>query len=361
MRNQLMTATILFSGMSFAQTNVYPTSGSAGIGTTTPNAGFQLQVHGTGTYTSPNTQYLDLSGDGGVLETVPGSSQGTTGRIGLTNSTCGATGTDGTILRQSGINSVIQNLEGLSGGKLTLQSNRALITLDGGYSRVIIGNQTSVSGTMGAALNISQKYDNGLSIQTTTSNKYGLQVKVKSNSDNVIQTQGTTATNVFSVKGSGKTQIDNSLIGSTNTAFSINTGATENFSILGNGVLKVKLNSTVLTDKLFTFENYTKKLLELTNDGILRSREIIVDLTAWPDYVFEENYKLMPLSELREYIVTNNHLPNIPSEEEMVKEGLNVAESNKLLMEKIEELTLYIIQLNEEVNLLKEQNQKVNK
>ena len=102
-------------------------------------------------------------------------------------------------------------------------------------------------------------------------------------------------------------------------------------------------------------------MLQLTNDGILRSREIIVDLTAWPDYVFEENYKLMPLSELREYIVVNNHLPNIPSEEEMVKEGLNVAESNKLLMEKIEELTLYIIQLNEEVNLLKEQNQKVNK
>lgn len=330
MKNQLLIATLLFSGVSFAQTNTFPTTGSAGIGTITPNSGFQLQVHGTATYTSPQTQYLDFAGEGAILETVPGTAQGYTGRIGLTNTSCGATGNDGTILRQSGINSVIQNLEGISGGTLTLQSNRALITLDGWYNRVNIGNQTSVSGTTGAALNISQKYDNGLSIQTTTSGKYGLKLKVLTNSDFAFQSYGASTTiPTFSLYGSGRTDI--------------------------------YYNNTNATDKVFLISNSTRKLLQLSNDGILRAREIIVDAINWPDYVFASNYNLMTLDSLEQYILLNKHLPNVKPASQVEAEGMNLNETNKVLMEKVEELTLYLFQINsqlkEQETLLEQQSE----
>lgn len=75
--------------------------------------------------------------------------------------------------------------------------------------------------------------------------------------------------------------------------------------------------------------------------------------TDWADYVFEPTYNLMPLVQVEEYINVNKHLPNVPSAEEMVNSGLDVAQTSKMLMEKIEELTLYVIKLNNEIEDLK--------
>jgi hypothetical protein len=76
----------------------------------------------------------------------------------------------------------------------------------------------------------------------------------------------------------------------------------------------------------------------------------------WADYVFEDSYKLMSLPEVEAYINSNKHLPNVPSAEEMVSNGLDVAQTSKMFMEKIEELTLYMIELNKEVQNLKSEN-----
>ena len=65
--------------------------------------------------------------------------------------------------------------------------------------------------------------------------------------------------------------------------------------------------------------------------------------TSWPDYVFDKAYPLMSLAELEAFIGTNGHLPNVPKAETIEKEGLSLGEMNKLLMEKVEELTLYLI------------------
>lgn len=92
------------------------------------------------------------------------------------------------------------------------------------------------------------------------------------------------------------------------------------------------------------------KLLELDNTGLLYAREVKVNLDSWPDYVFDEEYQLMPLSELQLFIQKNNHLPNVPSACEMEEQGINVAKSNVMLMEKVEELTLYLIQLKEQLD-----------
>jgi hypothetical protein len=74
----------------------------------------------------------------------------------------------------------------------------------------------------------------------------------------------------------------------------------------------------------------------------------------WPDYVFHKDYDLRPLSELEEYIRKNGHLPDMPSAEEVSKEGVDVGENQAALLKKIEELTLYIIEQNKRIEKLEE-------
>ncbi len=84
--------------------------------------------------------------------------------------------------------------------------------------------------------------------------------------------------------------------------------------------------------------------------------ELKVQLRAsWPDYVFSPNYRLNDLYELEKFIQSNNHLPNIPAAAEIEKNGLETGEMQRLMMEKIEELTLYIIDLKKELDSLKKQ------
>jgi hypothetical protein len=78
----------------------------------------------------------------------------------------------------------------------------------------------------------------------------------------------------------------------------------------------------------------------------------------WADYVFEPSYKLMPLEKVEFFIKTNKHLPNVPSAEDMSKNGLDVTQTTSKLMEKIEELTLYIIEMDKAIKLLKEEKLK---
>lgn len=75
----------------------------------------------------------------------------------------------------------------------------------------------------------------------------------------------------------------------------------------------------------------------------------------WPDYVFADTYKLKPLSEVKKFIEENKHLYGIPSAAQIEKEGIQLGDMSKRLMEKVEELTLYIIQLQEQVDELKKQ------
>ena len=87
-------------------------------------------------------------------------------------------------------------------------------------------------------------------------------------------------------------------------------------------------------------------------DGRVFAREVEVTLIAFPDYVFGEQYELMSLTHLRTYIETQKHLPGIKSASEIEEEGIGLGELAKIQMEKIEELTLYILQLEERINML---------
>lgn len=93
---------------------------------------------------------------------------------------------------------------------------------------------------------------------------------------------------------------------------------------------------------------------KLAVNGSVIATSVTVKLnSAWPDYVFKKGYKLPTLSNVKDYIDQNHHLPDMPSEKEVIDNGLNLGEMNKLLTKKIEELTLYLIEKEHEINELK--------
>ena len=91
----------------------------------------------------------------------------------------------------------------------------------------------------------------------------------------------------------------------------------------------------------------------LAVDGKIHTKEVKVDLTGWADYVFTKEYELPTLEEVQKHISEKGHLPNVPSAKEVQANGIELGEMNKLLLEKIEELTLYVIELNNEIETLK--------
>ena len=93
---------------------------------------------------------------------------------------------------------------------------------------------------------------------------------------------------------------------------------------------------------------------KLAVDGKVICTELLVRLVPnWPDYVFSKKYTLPGLNEVEDFIKKNNRLPGIPSAKQLETNGLNIGEMQKLQMEKIEELTLYIIELKKEIEKLK--------
>jgi hypothetical protein len=95
--------------------------------------------------------------------------------------------------------------------------------------------------------------------------------------------------------------------------------------------------------------------LQLTHAGVLKAKEVQVTLANWPDYVFNEDYKLLPLSAVEQYIKENSRLPEIPSAQEVEENGVELGNMQKKLLLKVEELTLYILDLQKQIDELKKQ------
>ena len=111
----------------------------------------------------------------------------------------------------------------------------------------------------------------------------------------------------------------------------IGSGSTIDDNIYTNGKVRIGTSNTASDHQL------------LVHGGI-GARSIQVKTEGWPDYVFEKNYSLMSLEELTTYIEQHKHLPNIPSSSSVEKDDLDLGEMARLQMEKIEELTLYILE-----------------
>jgi hypothetical protein len=93
---------------------------------------------------------------------------------------------------------------------------------------------------------------------------------------------------------------------------------------------------------------------KLAVNGKVTCKEVEVTLSGWADFVFADDYDLMPLEKVEQHIQKNKHLPDIPSEKEVLESGVNLGEMQTKLLQKVEELTLYMIALQKENEWLKE-------
>lgn len=256
------------------------------------------------------------------------------------------------------LNSEAQTIRAVAAGSInstTLGGNNSinigigsgnLLSTNTGASNVFIGSQSGSTNTTG------------------TKNTF------LGNTSGVTNISG--SNNTFIGFGSGMTSKGNSniCIGTNSGGFSsdpvtsnqlfIDIVRSDNPLIWGNfDTDQVKLNCKVGIGAVTTFPATVGGIpianYRLFVTGGVLADEVRVALNAngtWADYVFANDYKLRPLSEVEEFISKNNHLPNVPSANQIKIEGINVAEMARIHQEKIEELTLYIIQQNKRIEAL---------
>lgn len=132
--------------------------------------------------------------------------------------------------------------------------------------------------------------------------------------------------------------------------------ATQNINLDGNKIV----GSSASTNGLFVGTNGNvrigagsgnpSKALEV--NGIVRSKEVLVEITGWSDFVFEKDYKLMSLAEVEQFVKQHGHLPDVPSANEVEENGIGLGEMNALLLQKIEEMTLHLIEMEKRIQEL---------
>ena len=129
---------------------------------------------------------------------------------------------------------------------------------------------------------------------------------------------------------------------------------------ISTGDFKTRYNTYLCTEDgavgIGTANTQGYKLAVKGSSGIIAEEVTIKLHSNWPDYVFTDDYELESLENLREFIYKNKHLPGVPNKKEVQKNGIKVKELNKILLEKIEELTLYTIDQQELINQLQESN-----
>jgi len=301
MKKKLFTVLAIISCIfSFGQadnTFPYPNSGDVGIGTGTDqnNVKFNFQVHGITDYII-RLQALpqDVRTKTKSTKAAGNFNAGKTARIGITNTETGALSSDGAMFRMSKLNFYITNQERKN---LSLSSGAVGMLLNGDQQRIWMGSQSYTSSSTStdyAATNITTTSDNGLYVRTRSGSedKYGVSVRVRKDAQNAIQVVSTNGNDVnFTVKPTGE----------------------------------------------------------------VYARKYVTTLSPFPDYVFENDYELLSFDDLRRYINQNKHLPNVPSAKTVEANGADLGELNRVLVEKVEELTLYILKLEARLKKVEEQ------
>jgi len=340
-------------------TNIFPSTGAVGIGTTTPSALLEItngslntfmRLSNTGTYGGTLTfgsivsnnrqesqiQYQNIFGiwdiNGG---STPRLYVDPSGHIGLgTSSPAYLLSVGGNASSLNNEQASIQYLPTATSGSL------------GGTVSQIIANPSAASTASYYAL-----YGESGDYSTVSSN-LGLMASV---TGSVIH-RGTGTINqamLFYAPG-----INSSFGGTITNAYGLYvgnlkvTGVTNSYGIYqssGNDI-----NFFAGNVGIGTVDNANWKLAtstyKLAVNGSAIATSMTVKLNAnWPDYVFKKGFQLPSLEEVKTYIDQNHHLPEMPSEQEVAKDGLNLGEMNKILTKKVEELTLYLIEKDKQI------------
>ncbi len=143
------------------------------------------------------------------------------------------------------------------------------------------------------------------------------------------------------------------LDGGSNTYISEVASDAINFVTGGTEQMRIDANGTVCIGTTGPWSDYKLAV----NGWMIATKVKVESYSNWPDFVFEKKYHLMSLKELEGYINKNNHLPDVPTASEVERNGLDLADNQAILLKKIEELTLYIINQQKDIDGLKKKVQ----
>ncbi len=298
MRYLTIVGLLLFCITSHAQTNTFPADGNVGIGTTSPEA--KLHIQGT-----PWT--------GIKIKDVT-----TTGGRGIQNQYLDGNN-DGWMMFFGG-HYVGQPLQfaPISQG---VQGTTAFTLMDNGNIGIGIASPSEKLSIANGNILIDNVDGKGLKINQEDSRRYGRIVIEKGTGTGL----GTTNTLLIEANNTYGSQYNQRIL--------FRTAVTDRLVIEHDGNVGIGTSSP------------THKLDVL---GTIRANEVKV-ATGWSDFVFEPDYELKSLEQVEEFIEENGHLPDIPSAEEVEENGISLGAMDAKLLQKIEELTLYVLELNKEL------------
>lgn len=300
---------------SLAQTNTFPTTGNAGINTLSPGAALDMVAPAANNGAQLKLRGADASWQNADILITRGSSGTDAGRgpnIKLADATSSA-------VIQSSLGRLLFYPGGWHPAGVTMTSDGlgvktiaplSAFQVNNNFEKLSIGsaNTTSLLGSSYIGFNAAR----------TSANVWRFDHNVTANGGAVMY-------------------------GDLNGTINFATVPTQN----GGG------NYFTLTDA--QLKNYVA--FQVTSGGVTRAKRLKVETTGWPDYVFSKEYKLPSLSSVNAYIQKNRHLPDMPSAKEVHADGQDVGEINKLLLKKVEELTLYLIEKDGQFNKLKKEQQ----
>ena len=364
------------SGQNWGNDNLL-VAGNVGIGTTTPIRA--LQIHGELSLTRADKAAFinvsDQNGNGGGSIILRGLDAGGSAQVPATISLIGNTTVSGTMLG---------NAENAAWGLDNIGDSRLGFIKKAGYAPVIasssgapiVFSQTNQSGiftnisgaTITERMRINSDGNVGIGTASPSSNLHVLSsspIGASLNSEVLITRFSTNVANLQSLDlklrkysttdnywWGNSLRLQRNIDGAVNSCY-IDFGASETNSGAGSHELGFGVDNTEYM-RISSGGNVgigiTNPTQKLQVKGTVYSTEVKVDLAAGtgPDYVFEPTYDLKPLAEIETYIKENKHLPEVPSAKEMEANGVQLGEMNMLLLKKVEELTLYLIEQQRE-------------
>jgi hypothetical protein len=238
------------------------------------------------------------------------------------------------------------------------------ITANGGTTGLTFtGSPITTSGTlsMGGLLAITS---GGTNATTTAGAINNLLPSQTSNYGKVLQTDGNNVSwapqtpSYWSANGNNISNITTGNVGIGTVTPDANAKLDVNGNILSNGIVAIgpNINWASITGNVDPTLNYR---LAVNGNAIFERAKVKLNVN-WPDYVFKKDYQLPSLKDVEAFIKKNYHLPNVPAEAEIKKYGIDLGDNQIILLKKIEELTLYIIEQNKKIEALQANSEMMN-
>lgn len=332
--NYALVASTLFISMQANAQNTFPSSGNVGIGTSSPNCILEIKKS-------------TVSALGPVLRLTGGGGANAQSALDLSTSDVGS-GIPGT--------RIVATDDGNYGASIDFESKQPGAITNALQSRLYISNNGSIGiGTTSPSYKFHTEgsgFFNGdltLGAQTSTTG-YGKKIDFgnNSNSDPMWISHYNVSSDVSELR------VNISDESNTNDQFVV--GYTSASNAQWYPVMMVNASGNVgigTTD--------TKGYKLAVNGEAIFTKAKVKPYENWPDYVFQTNYRLRPLSDVEQYIKQHHHLPGVPSAEEVEKNGLDLGDNQATLLKKIEELTLYAIEQNKKQDVQRQEFQELSR